>query len=175
MKCPTCGKRTLANIGVCKHCGDRIPRSKITRGLKLPKMISLFARLSPPQRFGAGVGVLGMLIVILVLIVLPLRGKKGRVARPEFLGQEITIEKITSGREIAAHAVYGRLIGSHVDEEHEGQIIVKSLHTGEIYTFGVGWHTSYHPRRYPFMGEQVKVYYHNAEGIMKATQVQIGR
>jgi len=38
----------------------------------------------------------------------------------------------------------------------------------------VGWRTSYHPRRYPAIGEQVKVYYLFDKGLMEATQVVIG-
>jgi hypothetical protein len=136
-------------------------------------VIASFFRLSPQGRFIAGLVLLALLCLILALVVLP--GRRFRAVRPELLGYQIAIEKITAGNEIAANAVFGRLIGSHRQETGEGTMTVKSLHTGEIYTFSIGGYTSYHPRRYPALDEEVKVYYYTDEGVVKATQVQIGR
>jgi len=174
MKCPACGKRTLANIGVCKFCGAGMPpRMRMSRWLAPRSLITFLAGLSLEGRFTAGLVLLALLCFILVFIVLP--GRRFRAADPKLLGHQIAIEKITAGKEIGAHAVFGRLIGSHRQETGAGTITVKSLNTGEIYTFSIGGYTSYHPRRYPALGEEVKVYYHTDEEVVKATQVQIGR
>ena len=174
MKCPACGRRTLANIGVCKFCGAGTP-PRIRLSLRfVPRfLIALRARLSPKGRFIAGLVLLVLLCFILVFFVLP--GRRFRAVDPKLLGHQIAIEKITAGKEIAANAVFGRVIGSHRQETGEGTMTVKSLNTGEIYTFSVGGYTSYHPRRYPALDEEVKVYYYDDKGIIKATQVQIGR
>jgi hypothetical protein len=174
MKCPTCGRKTLANIGVCKFCGAGMPPR---RWLSLPFVphfpVALRGRLSLKGRLIAGVALLVLLCAVLFFLVLP--GGRFRSADPKLIGYQIAIEKITAGREMAANAVFGRLIGSHRQETGEGTMTVKSLNTGEIYTFAVGGYTSYHPRRYPTLDEQIKVYYYDDKGIVKATQVQIGR
>ena len=118
---------------------------------------------------------MGILLIAVLLIFPPHGGKRRQMIRPEWLGQQITIEINEAGREMADNAVYGKVIAADMRADHQGTITVKSLHTGVIYTFSVGWYTSYHPRRYPSIGELVKVYYHNDEGAMKATQVKIGR
>ena len=174
MKCPACGRRTLANIGVCKFCGAGMPpRRRLSLRFVERFLLSLLSRLSPKGRFIAGLVVLTLLCVILLFFVLP--GRRSRAADPKLLGYQIAIEKITAGKEISSNAVFGRLIGSHREETGEGTITVKSLNTGELYTFAIGGYTSYHPRRYPALDEEVKVYYHDDKGIIKATQVQIGR
>jgi hypothetical protein len=173
MKCPACGKRIPSTIRVCKHCGERVPRSKKRKGSQ-PK-ISLLSWLSPRQRFLAGLGVLGMLIIVLLLIVLPLGGERREIplGRAGRLGVEINIEKGKTTKEIAANAVYGEVIAAYLRANRRGRITVKSLHTGRIYAFSVGWQTSYHPLRSPFIGERVKVYYTSDQGSPAATQVII--
>lgn len=169
MKCPACGKRISADVRVCKHCGKRMPRPK-KKGTK-PKPL-LLATL--PHRQLLIVGVLGMLVVIiLILIGLP-GGEQGRQALgPEGYDAQITIEQKRPGGEMDVRAVYGEVIASHIQATRQGTITVRSLHTGTVYTFSVGRHTSYHPRRHPAVGELVKAYYHYGEDLMKATQVII--
>lgn len=171
MKCPTCRKTIPFDIHVCKRCGTRIPRTKKVAQRKTRG----FSRLSPRQLRIAGVGVMGLLIVAVHLMFSPHRGQERQVGRAERLGQEITIERRLANRETAPNAVFGRVMTADIGENCEGTITVKSLHTGRIHTFSVGWQTSYHPRRYPSIGERVKVYFLTEEDAMKATQVTIGR
>jgi hypothetical protein len=174
MKCPECGRKTLANIGVCKFCGAGMPPRRRLFLRFVPHFpMALRGRLSPKGRFIASVALLVLLCVVLFFLVLP--KKIFRAADPKLVGYQIAIEKMMAGQEIAANAVFGRIIGFHRQETGEGTMTVKSLNTGEIYTFAVGGYTSYHPRRYPALDEQVKVYYYDDKGIIKATQVQIGR
>lgn len=171
MKCPTCRKTIPFDIHVCKRCGTRIPRLK--RGAR-PKTAA-FSRLSPRQLRIAGVGVMGLLIIAAHLMFSPHRGMERQVGRSERLDREITIERRRANRETAPNAVLGKVMTADIGENSEGTITVKSLHTGRIHTFSVGWQTSYHPRRYPSIGERVKVYFLADEDVMKATQVTIGR
>jgi hypothetical protein len=174
MKCPACGRRTLANIGVCKFCGAAMPSRRWMALRFVPHFLpALLGRLSLKGRFIAGIALLVLLCLVLFFFVLP--KKIFRAADPKVVGYQIAIEKMTAGQEIAANAVFGRVIGSHRQETGEGTMTVKSSNTGEIYTFNIGGYTSYHPRRYPALDEQVKVYYFDDKGVVKATQVQIGR
>jgi hypothetical protein len=132
-------------------------------------MTPLPSRLSRRQRLIAGVGIL----IALLLVVLPFWGKRtgrqrGGAGR---LGLEINIEKGKASKELASNAVYGEVITVHLRGTRRGRITVKSLHTGVIYTFYGGWRTSYHPHRYPFIGERVKIYYVSDKGSLEATQV----
>jgi hypothetical protein len=166
MKCPTCGKRTPSTLRICKHCGKRVPRRKKGAQPRLP----LFSRLFQSQLLIAGT--IGLLILIALLIaILPTGGEREGVARVD---QEIFIERSTEGREIASNAVYGKVIAVQLRENRRGRIAIRSLHTGKEYTFSVGWRTSYHPRRYPAIGELVKVYYLADKDLIEATQVKIG-
>jgi hypothetical protein len=166
MKCPKCGKRTLATLGVCKHCGKRLPQQKKEAQPTPPRL----AGLSPRQLLVAGV--IGLSIFVALLIVIFSMGEKRKeISR---LDQEIRVERNKEGREIASNAVLGRVIALRLRANRRGTMAVRSLHTGKEYTFSVGWRTSYHPRRYPAIGEQVKVYYLFDKGLMEATQVKIG-
>jgi hypothetical protein len=167
MKCPTCGKRTPSTLRVCRHCGKRLPRRK--KGAK-PRP-PLPSRLSLSQLLIAGT--IGMVILIaLLLVMIPTKEKRKQVKR---LDQEILIERSKESREIASNAVLGKVIAAQLRANRRGTIAVRSLHTGKEYTFSVGWRTSYHPPRYPAIGEQVKVYYLFDKGLLEATQVKIGQ
>jgi hypothetical protein len=166
MKCPKCGKRTSATLSCCKHCGKRLPRQK----KEARQMPSRLVGLSPSQLLIAGVVGLSILVALLIAI-LSLGEKRKEVSR---LDQEIRIERSKDGREIASNAVLGRVIALRLRANRRGTMAVRSLHTGKEYTFFVGWRTSYHPRRYPAIGEQVKVYYLFDKGLLEATQVVIG-
>jgi hypothetical protein len=119
-------------------------------------------------------GIVGLLIIIaFVLIIIPGGGKGGPGARRGRSGEEISIERGKTSREIASNAVSGKVMATHIMDNRRGTITVKSLHTGKVYTFYVGWHTSYRPQRYPSIGELVKVYHLDDDTFMKATQVTI--
>ncbi len=166
MKCPKCGKRTSALLDACKHCGKRLPLQK----KEAEQAPSRPAGLSPRQLLIAGVIGLCVLAALLI-VILSLGEKRKEVSR---LDQEIRIERSWGGREIASNAVLGRVIALRLRANRRGTMAVRSLHTGKEYTFSVGWRTSYHPRRYPAIGEQVNVYYLFDKGLMEATQVVIG-
>ena len=166
MKCPKCGKRTPALLATCKHCGKHIPLRKKGATPRPP----LLAGLSPRQLLIAGVVGLSILVALL-LAILSVGEKRKEVSRRD---QEIRIERSKDGREIATNAVLGRVIALRLRANRRGAMAVGSLHTGKEYTFFVGWRTSYHPRRYPAIGEQVKVYYLFDKGLLEATQVVIG-
>lgn len=168
MKCPRCGKRTLSTDRICKHCGKRLPRQK--RGAK-PQIAP---RVPLPTHTLLIAGIVGLLIIIaFVLAILP--GGHKNEAKIDFgrSGEEIGIERGKTSREIASHAVYGKIMATHIRMTRQGTITVKSLHTGKVYSFYIGWHTSYHPQRYPSIGERVTVYHLNDKTLMKATQVII--
>lgn len=168
MKCPACGKRIPADVRICKHCGKRIPPHKRSTKQMKPKASRFFQR----QLLIAGVVFL-LSLIALVLIVLPGGEKERQALGPECYDAQITIERKRTGEEMAARAVYGEVIASHIRTSRRGTITMRSLHTGAVYTFSVGWHTSYHPPRPPAIGERVKAYYHYDEDLMKATQVII--
>jgi hypothetical protein len=166
MKCPKCGKRTPATLGACKHCGKHLPRQKKEAQPTPPRL----ARISRRQLLIAGVAGLSLLAALLI-VILSLGEKRKEVSR---LDQEIRIETRKDGREIASNAVLGRVVTLRLRANRRGTLAVRSLQTGKEFTFFVGWRTSYHPRRYPTIGEQVKVYYLFDKGLMEATQVKIG-
>jgi hypothetical protein len=168
MKCPKCGKRTTATaaLSVCKHCGKRVPRRKKGTTPRLP----LLSRLSQNKLLIAwALGIL--LLIALLMAVIPTKEERKQIGQ---LDQEIFIERSKEGREIASNAVLGKVMAVHMRANRRGTIAVRSLHTGKEYSFSVGWRTSYHPRRYPAIGEQVKVYYLLDKGLLEATQVKIG-
>jgi len=168
MKCPACGKRVPADARVCRHCGKRMPRPKRSTKETKPKAPQLSLR----QILIAGVLFI-LSLIALVLTVLP-GAEEGRQAPgPECYDAQITIKRKRCGGETASNAVYGEVIASHIRATRRGIITVRSLHTGAVYTFFVGWNTSYHPRRHPIVGELVKAYYRYDEDLMKATQVII--
>jgi hypothetical protein len=166
MKCPKCGKTTFAILGACRHCGKRLPGQN-KQALQTP---ARRAGLSQRQLLIAG-GI-GLSLLAALLIAILYMGEKRREIK--WRDQEIRIERIRDDREIAANAVWGRVIAHRQRENRRGTMAVRSLLTGKEYTFFVGWRTSYHPRRYPAIGEQVKVYYLFDKGLMEATQVVIG-
>ena len=168
MQCPTCGKRIPSTDRVCKHCGKRLPRPK-KRGKSKG---SRLAQLTTNKRLIAGI--VGVLILIVFLLsIIPEGSDRGAGARLGRSGEEISIERGKTSREIASNAVYGKVMATHIRVTRCGTITVQSLHSGKVYTFYVGWHTSYHPQRYPAIGERVTVYHLNNETLMKATQVII--
>ena len=168
MKCPTCGKRIPSTDRVCKHCGKRLSRLK--KGAKPPA--SHRAQLPTNKLLIAGI--VGVIILIaFLLIIIPGGGKREAGTRLERSGEEISIERGKTSREIASNAVYGKVMATHIRATRRGTITVQSLYTGKVYTFYMGWHTSYHPQRYPSIGERVKVYHLYNKGLMKATQVTI--
>jgi hypothetical protein len=142
-----------------------------SRGEEL--ITALLSRFSRRELLMAGVAGIG--IIVLLLSILPGGGKRIQKARPERLGLEISVEKGKASKEIAPNAVYGKVMAAHVRESRGGTITVTSIHTGTVYTFSVGWHTSYHPRRYPAIGEMVKVYYRPDDDMLQATQVLINQ
>lgn len=167
MKCPKCGKRTPTTLSVCMYCGKSLPQQK--KGVKLKP--SLLSRLSQRQLLIAGV--IGLSILLALLIAIFSIGEKRKEVR--WTDQKIRIERNKEGREIASNAVLGKVIAVELRAKRRGTMAVRSLHTGKEYTFSLGWRTSYHPRRYPAIGEQVKVYYLFDKGLMEATQVNIGQ
>ena len=166
MKCPKCGRRTPATLSACKHCGKHLPLRKKGATPRPP----LLSQLSLSQLLIAGV--VGLSILVALLIAILSVGEKRKEVRR--LDQEIRIERSKDGREIASNAVLGRVIALRLRANRRGAMAVGSFHTGKEYTFFVGWRTSYHPRRYPAIGEQVKVYYLLDKGLREATQVVIG-
>lgn len=74
--------------------------------------------------------------------------------------------------EISRNAVYGKVTSINVGPVRKA-IRVKSLTTGKVYTFYVGWRTKFSPDRWPSPGERVKVYYVYDKGYLKATRVRL--
>jgi hypothetical protein len=169
MKCPRCGKRAPSTERVCKHCGKRLPRAKKA---EKPKG-SLSTHVPTNKWLIAGIG--GVLIFIALVLAILLPGGNKREAEAKFgqADEEINIAREKIRREIACDAVYGEVVATNIEATRHGTITVQSLHTGKVYTFYVGWHTSYHPQRYPFIGERVKIYHLNDEASMKATQITL--
>jgi hypothetical protein len=163
MKCPKCGKRTPARLADCRHCGKRLPRQKEEEtppaGLLSPRQLLI-------------VLLVGLSILAAMVIVILSQGEKRKEARLPDL--RIYIEAGMDGREIASNAILGKVIAFRLRGNRRGTLAIRSLHTGKAYTFSIGWRTSYHPARYPVMGEQVKVYYLADKGLCEATQVVIG-
>jgi len=166
MKCPTCGKRTTATVRVCKHCGKRLPRRK--KGAR--PQPSLPSRLSQSKLLIAWAASIVILIALLMAVI-PTKEERKQIGQ---LDQEIFIERSKEGREMDSNAVLGEVVAVRMRAHRRGTIAIRSLNTGKEYTFSVGWRTSYHPRRYPAVGEQVKIYYLFDKGLLEATQVKIG-
>lgn len=113
-----------------------------------------------------------------ILAVLLLATPFGRGIRQEQIplmrpGREVHMEGGKTEREISPHAVYGDVVATRIRETYRGSIMVISLHTQQVYPFSVGLYTSYHPSRYPFLGERVTVHYRSEDGLLKATQVKM--
>jgi hypothetical protein len=173
MKCPKCGKRVSSTDRVCKHCGKRLarPQKETKAKIKIPHLAQL------PTSKLLTAGIVGLVILIaLVLAMLPGGGTREEGARLERPGEEINIERGKSSREIATNAVYGKVMATHLGATRRGTMTARSLHTGKVYTFSVGWHTSYHPQRQPSIGEMITVHYLSEGGdLMKATQVKMNQ
>jgi hypothetical protein len=167
MSCPRCGKETAAGDKWCSACG-----SKLSDALKKAPEQNLLVH-KRLLMLGGGLAVL-LAFLVLLLFLLPDKTKKQYVPRPANLGGELTGEKPDTsaygkkGVEIAPNAVYGQVI--YIGR---GQITLKSLNTGKEYTVYVGHRTNYTPRRYPVVGEKVKVVYIDDQGTLKATLVEI--
>jgi hypothetical protein len=80
---------------------------------------------------------------------------------------------IAKGKEIGPNTVQGKVLSIQTNAFRRGTIEVKSDQTGETYTFYVGSRTDYYPRRYPYVGETIKVVYINDRGYLKATSVEV--
>jgi hypothetical protein len=166
MRCPRCGDKIARHDRFCGNCGDRLAQQPVAAKVKKP----LFARLSPEQlRVGSGI-LVGVIIVIALLLIILSAGKKRKsVPRPTNLGAELTPWEAHQGTaEIGTKAIYGKVLSAQ-----RGSITIQGIPEGKTYTVYVGRRTIYEPRRYPAVGERVKVLYIDDRGYMKATQVQI--
>lgn len=142
------GKRTTSTGKRTTSARKRTTRTK-SKGLRL-------SRQSKRQILITGAVVVGIILIIALLLKTHPAGVKKK-----------------AGKEIGRNAVYGKVIGVNVGSTPRGTIRVKSLNTGKVYTFYLGWRTKYYPSRYPYVGEKVKVYYVYDRGYLKATRVKI--
>ncbi len=164
MKCPRCGKKIARRDRFCGNCGDRLVHQSAAKPKK-----PLFARLSPRQLSVAGGILAGVIIIVLLLIILPGGERERTVPRPTNLGAELTARQPGTGTaEIAQKAIYGKVVSLQ-----RGSITIQSIPEGKTYTVYVGRRTIYEPRRYPAIGEKVKVLCIDDRSYMKATQVEI--
>jgi hypothetical protein len=165
MRCPRCGNKIARRDRFCGNCGNRLAEQPVAAKPKKP----LFARLSLRQLGVAGGILAGLIIIVLLLIILPGGERERTVPRPTNLGDELTARQPSTGRtEIATQTIYGKVISLQ-----RGSITIQSISEGKTYTIYVGRRTIYEPRRYPAIGEKVKVRYIDDRGYMKATQVEI--
>jgi hypothetical protein len=88
-------------------------------------------------------------------------------------GVVLTTLTIANAAEIGPKQVQGKVVSIQTHAAWRGTIEVKSNHTGKVYTFYLGSRTAYYPRRYPGIGETVRVHYVNDRGYLKATRVEI--
>ncbi len=153
--------------------GTKSTRKRTTRAKKTTtRAKSKTTRRSRPSRrqlLTVGTVTAGLFLIFALLLY-----SKPAVVKGVKHGVQRRISSI-SKREIASNAVYGQVLGINVGSTPRGTIRVKSLTTGKVYTFYLGWRTNYYPARYPYRGEKVKVYYVNDRGYLKATQVTIYR
>jgi hypothetical protein len=89
------------------------------------------------------------------------------------IGGLFTPLTIAKNKEIGPNEVQGKVLSIETNAFRRGTIAVKSDQTGENYTFYVGSRTAYYPRRYPAVGETIRVFYINDRGYLKATRVEI--
>jgi hypothetical protein len=167
MTCPRCGSRIAPDDRFCGACGHLLAQQPAGTKARRP----LLPRLSPKQLRAGGAILVGVIIVIaLLLIILPAGRKRRLVPRPTDLGAELTPGQLSKRTaETGPNVLYGQ-----VTSLQRGSITIQSLTDGKAYTLYVGHRTNYSPRRYPSVGEKVKVLYIDDRGYMKATQVQIG-
>lgn len=105
--------------------------------------------------------IVGVIVALLLLI--------GFLQNTRF---KVVQKKAGTVGEISRNAIYGKVISVNVGPVRKA-IRVKSLTTGKVYTFYVGWRTKFSPDRWPSAGERVKVYYVYDKGYLKATRVRI--
>jgi hypothetical protein len=166
MKCPACGGKVARHNQFCATCGKPLAEQPAEANAKSPRPAP-----SPKKNYYVLGGVLvGVLVVIALLFaMLPSKEKRKQVSKPADLGAELTPgQPKTSGEEIGSNTVLGEVVSLQ-----RGQITVRSLTTGKAYTVYVGRRTFYTPRRYPSVGEKIKVLYIYDRGYMKATQVEM--
>jgi hypothetical protein len=100
------------------------------------------------------------LVVILALVLVGMSGIFAPIS-------------IANAGEVGPNTVQGKVLSIQGHGFGRGTIEVKSDNTGNVYTFYVGSRTAYYPRRYPYVGERVRVQYINDRGYLKATSVEI--
>ena len=89
------------------------------------------------------------------------------------MGGVLSPISIANAGEVGPNVVVGKVLSIQTHFARSGTIEVKSDHTGKVYTFYVGSRTAYYPRRYPGIGETIRVHYVNDRGYLKATRVEI--
>ena len=166
MKCPACGGDITLDDQLCGRCGSALAHEPTEAKSKSPLLSPLFHK----RLFLMG-GILFVVISILVFLLffLPTKANKEPVSRPANLGAELTPGQPGKGsQEIGPNAIFGKVVSAT-----KRIITMQSLNTGKEYTIYVGHRTNYIPRRYPLVGEKIKVLYIDDRGYLKATQVEI--
>jgi hypothetical protein len=166
MKCPVCGGKVAPRNQFCANCGKPLPQqpaeAKAKNSQPAPSRNKHYFVIG-----GVAVGVFA--VIALLLVLLPSKEKRKTVPRPTNLGAELTPgQSRTTEEEIGSNTVYGEVVSMQ-----RGQITVRGLKTGKEYTVYVGRRTNYAPRRYPTVGEKIRVLFIYDRGYMKATQVEI--
>jgi hypothetical protein len=155
----TSSKRTSPKRTSTKRTSARRPStSRTTRSTRSRKPKGL--RLTSKKQ--KQILIIVAVIVALLLLMGFLQQTRTRVVQ----------KKAGTVGEISRNAVYGKVISVNVGPVRKA-IRVKSLTTGKVYTFYVGWRTKFYPDRWPSSGEKVKVYYVYDRGYLKATRVKI--
>jgi hypothetical protein len=80
---------------------------------------------------------------------------------------------VANARTATVYVSIGKVVAIQTNVARRGIMDVKSNRTGGVYRFYLGNRTAYYPRRYPSIGETVKVHYYNDRGYLKATSVEI--
>jgi hypothetical protein len=146
----TSTRRTSARRPSARRTTKKSTRSRKPKGLRL-------TRKKQKQ-----ILIIVAVVVALLLLIGFLQNTRIRVVQ----------KKAGTVGEISRNAVYGKVISVNVGPVRKA-IRVKSLTTGRVYTFYVGWRTKFSPDRWPSAGERVKVYYVYDKGYLKATRVRI--
>ncbi|RLB07363.1 MAG: hypothetical protein DRG50_03090 [Deltaproteobacteria bacterium] len=89
------------------------------------------------------------------------------------MGSILPHSKVALDKEIGPNEVKGKVLSVQINVFRRGTLVVESNRTRKTYTFYVGRRTIYYPRRYPNIGETVKVQYINDRGFLKAVRVEI--
>jgi hypothetical protein len=166
MKCPACGGDIAPDDQLCSRCGSSLAHEPAEAKTENPLPSPVFHK----RLFLMGGILLGVIgILVLLLFFLPTRAKKEAISRPANLGAELTPgQPGKSAEEIGPNAIFGKVVSAT-----KRIITMQSLNTGKEYTIYVGYRTNYIPRRYPLVGEKIKVLYIDDRGYLKATQVEI--